>query len=242
MLELAERAVVALDPRSEPAAQAAGLGRREHRPWPLPGEPWVQAQTWRDLLFAHWRLPADALRPAAPAGLPLDPCGGGAWLGVPPFEAPGLPPRGAPPVPGLSRFCETNVRTYVTVGGKAGIWFLSLDAASALAVAGARRTFRLPYFRADMAIERGDAGGIDYRTTRRGHPSAELRIRYRPRGDVRHAPAGTLEHFLTERYCLYALNERRAVLRADIHHPPWPLQDATAELERNTMTAPYGIV
>jgi uncharacterized protein YqjF (DUF2071 family) len=228
-----------LAPGSAFAAQARGLAERAHRPWRVPDRPWVQGQTWLDLLFAHWSLPVEALRPAVPAELPLDTFDGRAWLGITPFEVCGLRLRGTPPLPGLSRFAETNVRTYTTVDGRPGIYFLSLDAASALAVAGARRAFRLPYFRARMSIERaGD--DIVYRTTR-GAPQASLRVRYRPRGAVYRAAAGTRDHFLTERYCLYTLDDHRGVWRGEIHHPPWPLQEASAEFELNTMTAPYGI-
>ncbi len=228
-----------LAPRSDAAAQALGLCETGHRPWPLPDRPWVQGQTWLDLLFAHWSLPVEALRAAMPAELPVDTFDGRAWLGITPFEVSGLRARGTPPVPRLSRFAETNVRTYTTIDGKPGIHFFSLDAASALAVAGARATYRLPYHRAEMAIERA-GGEIRYRT-RRAKPEAELVARYRPDGPVFQAQPGTLEHFLTERYCLYVVDERQRIRRADIHHPPWPLQPAVADIERNTMTAPYGI-
>jgi uncharacterized protein YqjF (DUF2071 family) len=228
-----------LAPRSAATAQVRGLSERAHRQWPVPDRPWVQGQTWLDLLFAHWSLPVAAVRPAVPAELPIDTFDGRAWLGITPFEVAGLRLRGTPPVPGLSRFPETNVRTYTTVGGRPGIYFLSLDAASALAVVGARLTFRLPYFRARMSIDRV-AGEIVYRTTRPA-PAAALRVRYRPGGMAYRAQPGTLDHFLTERYCLYTLDDRRVVLRGEIHHPPWALQQATADFELNTMTAPYGI-
>jgi uncharacterized protein YqjF (DUF2071 family) len=219
--------------------QAAGLRDTAHRPWPLPRGPWLQGQTWRSLLFAHWPLPVEALRPAVPAELPIDTYDGTAWLGITPFEVTGVRPHGLPPVPRLSRFLETNVRTYTTVGGKPGIWFLSLDAASALAVFGARRAYRLPYFRATMrATRQGER--IAYRTER-DDPAAALALTYGPAGDGFAAAPGTLEHFLTERYCLYALDERHRILRAEIHHPPWPLQPAAAEIAHNSMTAPYGI-
>jgi uncharacterized protein len=231
--------LASLNPSSAVAAQRRGLGVRDHRPWPLPNGPWIQGQTWLDLLFAHWSLPAEALRPAVPVELPVDTFDGRAWLSITPFEVMGVRVQGMPPVPGLSRFPETNVRTYTTVEGKPGIYFLSLDAASWLAVAGARRTYRLPYHRADMAIKRAGEE-IDYRS-RRAEPQAELVARYRPDGAVLNAQPGTLEYFLTERYCLYVLDERHRILRADIRHAPWPLQPAVAELERNTMTAPYGI-
>ena len=228
-----------LGPSSAIAAQRRGLGERDHRPWPLPRGPWVQGQTWLDLLFAHWPLPVDDLRPAVPAALPLDTFDGRAWLGITPFEVIGLRVQGTPPVPGISRFPETNVRTYTTVDGKPGIHFFSLDAANALAVTGARATYRLPYRRAEMAIQR-TGEEIRYRT-RRAEPEAELVARYRPDGPVFQPQPGTLEHFLTERYCLYVVDKHHDVRRADIHHPPWPLQPAIAHIERNTMTAPIGI-
>jgi uncharacterized protein len=225
-------------PGSDAAAQARSLSRRAHRPWPLPDGPWLQGQTWSDLLFAHWALPVEALRDAVPAELPIDTFDGQAWIGVTPFEVRGLRVSGMPPPPIVSRFPETNVRTYTTLDGRPGVHFLSLDAASRLAAAAARLTYRLPYHVADMRIAR-DGDAIAYRTSRKGE-DAELAITYRPTGPAFVAEAGTLDHFLTERYCLYTVDGGR-VLRADIHHPPWPLQAADADIVRNTMTAPRGI-
>jgi hypothetical protein len=201
--------------------------------------PWIQGQTWRDLLFAHWSVPVEALRRAVPAELPIDTFDGRAWVGITPFEVTGLRAVGTPPLPGLSRFPETNVRTYTTVGGKPGVHFFSLDAASAAAVAGARLLYRLPYFRARMDIERAH-GEVRYRT-RRVDGRAELAARYRADGPPFHAQPGTLEHFLTERYRLYTVDTRGRMLCADIHHAPWPLQPAVGEIERNTMVAAKGI-
>jgi uncharacterized protein len=208
-----------------------------HRPWPLPRRPWVMAQTWADLLFAHWSVAPEEVRPAVPPELELQLFDGRAWLGVTPFEVRNLRPRPTTPVPWLSRFPEVNVRTYVSAGGKPGIWFFSLDAASRPAVAAARRLYRLPYFRARMAIDR--AGGAVRFTSARsdaGAPApAALRAVYEPAGEPFAPLPGSLEHWLTERYCLYTLDDRRRVLRAQIHHPPWPLQPATGEIEANTM-------
>jgi uncharacterized protein len=212
-------------------SQARVLNETAHRPWPLPPRRWVMAQTWEQLMFAHWRLDRTLLRPLVPAALDLDTFDGSAWLGITPFEITGLRARGTPALPRLSRFPELNVRTYVGHAGKPGIWFFSLDAASALAVAGARRTYRLPYFHADMTIARS-AGEIDYRSRRAG---AELRVRYRPGGDPVPPTAGTLDHWLTERYCLYTVDDDGRVMRAEIHHPPWPLQPAEATFTANTM-------
>jgi uncharacterized protein len=219
--------------------QARVLEKTSHRPWPPPRGPWLQAQTWRDLLFAHWSLDPDVLRPAVPAQLPIDTFAGRAWIAVTPFEVTGLRPHGTPPVPRLSRFAETNVRTYTTVDGKPGIWFFSLDAASRLAVAAARLAYRLPYFHARMSIERA-AGEIAY-ATRRTAGEAALGLRYRPTEPAVAPRPGTLEHFLTERYCLYTVDERRRIRRAEIHHPPWQLQQATADIGLNTMAAPLGL-
>ena len=199
------------------------------------------AQSWVNLLFAHWRVPVEQLEAVLPPELPVDTYDGSAWLGVTPFEVAAVRLRGLPHVPGITAFLETNVRTYTTVGGKPGIYFVSLDAASRLAVVGARRTYRLPYFHARMSAERSDEL-IAYRSRRasRDGPPAELSMRYRAEGARRQAEPGSLEHFLAERYCLYTLDEQRRVLRADIHHPPWPLQAAVAEIERNTMGAQIG--
>jgi uncharacterized protein YqjF (DUF2071 family) len=218
--------------------QAAALRETAHRPWPLPKGMWLQGQSWVDLLFAHWPLAPARLERLVP-GMPVDTFEGRAWLGLTPFVLEGLRLAGTPPVPGLSTFPETNVRTYVTVDDKPGIYFFSLDAASRLAVEAARRLYHVPYFRARMSARRSN-GWVTYESRRidaRG-PDAELRCRYRPTGDVRNATPGTLDYFLTERYCMYTLGPDGGLRRAEIHHPPWPLQDAELELELNTMPPP----
>jgi uncharacterized protein YqjF (DUF2071 family) len=199
-------------------------------------------QSWADLLFCHWPVSPAAIRAHVPASLSLDLLDGGAWITVAPFEVRGTRPRGAPPPPLLSHFPELNVRTYVTVGDRPGIWFFSLDAASALAVAAARRLYRLPYVRARMEIAR-DGPWISYRSERRDPHGAPARFeaRYRPTGGVRHAPAGSLEAWLVERYRLYTVGGGGAVFAGDIHHGPWTLQDAEVEIGVDTMTAPLGI-
>jgi uncharacterized protein len=218
------------------------LAEKKHRPWPLPERPWVMGQTWEHLLFAHWRVTGDQLRRVVPARFPLDSFDGSAWIGVTPFVVRGARPRLTPPVPVISRFPELNVRTYVTVGGRPGIYFLSLDAASRLAVFAARRTFRLPYFRSLMRMRRR-AGVVTYSSERistDGEP-ASFEGSYGPRGEPFVAAIGSLEYFLAERYCLYTLDEEQRVYRTDIHHPPWPLQDAWADIRVNTMADPLGV-
>lgn len=199
---------------------------------------WIQAQTWLDLLFAHWAVPEEDLRRVVPPALPLDTFEGRAWVGVTPFEITGLRMRGTPPLPWLSHFAETNVRTYVTVDGRPGIHFLSLDAASPVAALAARATYRLPYYWARAAIDRS-GGEVDYAIRRVGRDAA-LRARYGPDGAAFQAHAGTLEHFLVERYSLFTVSLGR-VLRADIDHPPWPLQTAHADIEESSIAGADGI-
>ncbi len=216
---------------------------RAHRPWPLPERSWVMAQTWMDLLFAHWSVAPEILRGVVPPQLPLDTFDGRAWIGVTPFAVRNLRLRPSPAVPFLSAFPEINVRTYVTVDGKPGIYFFSLDAASRLAVAAARSAYRLPYFHARISIAR-DQAGIHYTSRRVGDEApapADFRGCYRPVGDTFNASRGSLEHWLTERYCLYTFDDQRRVQRADIHHPPWPLQHAEADIDVNTMTAEIAV-
>jgi uncharacterized protein len=233
-LDLGERLASPL--ARDARAQHAGLAQTAHRPWPPPDAPWVQGQTWHALLFAHWPVPVGAVRPHVPQALALDTFDGRAWLGITPFRVSGLRAHGTPPVPRLSSFLETNVRTYVTRGGRPGIFFFSLDASSTLAVLGARAGFRLPYFRAQMSATR-HGERVAYRT-RRG--DVALTAVYAPAGEVFQARAGTLAHFLIERYCLYTVAGGR-VRRAEIHHPPWPVQPAEAEIAENTMTTPLGL-
>src|SRR5581483_5217935 len=211
--------------------QARSVGTTEHRRWPLPDGPWVQAQTWEDLAFFHWRVDADELRRLLPPEAPLDTWDGEAWLGIVPFRITNMRLRGLPPVPGLSTSPELNVRTYVTVAGKPGVWFFTLDAASRWLVEAAKRLYRLPYEHARMSCER-HGEYVQYDSQRAG---GELAGRYRGHGQLFHAEPGTLEYFLVERYCLYTADGGR-LYRAEIHHPPWDLQRGDVEIARNTLS------
>lgn len=222
--------------------QRATLAESSHRPWPLPEAGWFMGQTWRHLLFAHWRVDPDRLRRVVPGQLALDLRDGAAWIGVTPFRVQGVRLRGTLPPPLLSRFPELNVRTYVTLDGKPGIYFLSLDAASRAAVVSARRTYRLPYFRSRMSLEReGDRFRLRSRRLSADGPGATFDCRYFPAGEQFRAGPGSIEEFLAERYCLYTFDPSEAVHRADIHHPPWPLQPARAEVLENSMLDGLGI-
>ena len=212
------------------------------RPWPVPRAPFVMHQRWHDLLFAHWRVPVATLRPLVPRELPIDTFDGTAWVGVIPFHMSDVRPRFVPALPWMSAFPELNVRTYVTLGGKPGVYFFSLDAGSSVAVTVARALFDLPYYRAEMrVILDGDA--IRYRSmrTHRGAPPADLLARYRPTAPAFQAAPASLEHFLTGRYCLYTVRERHVPFRVEIDHAPWALQPAEATFDKNTMASAQGI-
>jgi len=201
------------------------------------------AQSWRDLLFAHWPIDREVLCPLIPPQLQVDTFEGQAWVAVVPFHMTGVRLRGMPAMPWLSAFPELNVRAYVTLGGKPGVWFFSLDAGNSLAVAIARAWFHLPYFRARMTCEERQ-GWIHYQSerTHRGAQPALLVNRYRPVDEVFSPRPGTLEHFLTERYCLYTADAHGRLIRGEIHHPPWSLQLAEAQFAGNTMAKAAGIV
>ena len=213
-----------------------------HRPWPMPDAPWVMTQSWHDLLFAHWPVDKVALGSKIPSSLELDLHDGEAWLGIVPFRMTNVSPRGVPSLPGVSAFPELNVRTYVRVAGKPGVYFFSLDAGNAIAVAAARMMFHLPYYLASIEIEE-QGGGFRYRCHRSSErgTEAELLVTYRSAGAVFHPVEGTLEYFLTERYCLFTVDKASRPLRVDVHHPRWALQVAEATFERNTMADAVGI-
>jgi len=205
-----------------------------HRPWPVPSSKWLWRQTWYDLLFAHWPVSHEALRKHLPPGVEPQTFDGSAWLGIIPFRMSGIALRGWPDLPWFSAFAELNVRTYVEVEGRPGVWFLSLDAPNWLAIWGARKFFHLPYHRADIQVQQQD-GAIEYECQRRNAPE-RFRGSYRASAPPIEPRPETLEFFLTERYCLYCQNSSGVVFRADVHHRPWPLQTADATIEMNTMT------
>ena len=187
-----------------------------HRPWPLPKTPWLLFMRWHDLLLFHWPVRPKLIRPLIPKEIELDTFDGWCWIGVVPFRMTGVRPRYLPmPL----AFPELNVRTYVKTPGRSGVWFFSLDAASWIAVRAARSWYGLPYYDARMSVQiEGDA--VRYQSTRihyRAAP-AEFSASYRPTGAVYHAAPGTLDHWLTERYCLYAAGKRNEVVYGDGHH------------------------
>jgi uncharacterized protein YqjF (DUF2071 family) len=211
-----------------------------HRPWPLPQQPWVMTQRWNNLLFMHWPVQTGIIRALVPRSIDLDLHSGTAWVSITPFYLDNLRARWLPTMPWGSEFAELNVRTYVSIDGKPGVYFFSLDASSALAVMGARAMFHLPYFRATMRATAGTDGRVEYEARRIG-ADARFEATYGPDGPATFAERGSLDHWLSERYCLYAVDRSGDVLRTDIHHAPWPLQPAHVSVRQNSMLGAAGI-
>jgi uncharacterized protein YqjF (DUF2071 family) len=214
----------------------------EHRLWPPPDTPWVMTQIWHELLFAHWPIAPAELRSLVPPILPLDTFEGACWVGIVPFHMTYVRPRWVPPITALSSFVELNVRTYVTLQGIPGVYFFSLDANNPIAVAIARTFFHLPYFNAVMSTKRaGDTIHYYSHRTHKGSPPAEFRAKFRPIAPIAFAQKGSLEQWLTERYCLYTVLPGKGVYRGDIHHLIWPLQPAELETKIDTMAISHNI-
>jgi len=228
--------------RYTPQPMHTAFEQLDHRPWPVPKRRWTWRQSWRDLAFLHWPVPVAALRPHIPARLTVQQYDGTAWLGIVPFRMAGVMRRPFPDMPGISAFPELNVRTYVDIGegqSRPGVWFFSLDATNRLAVWAARRFFHLPYYRAAIEIDETD-GAYAYSNRRKGG-QANFVATYRPTSEVYLAKPDTLEQWLTERYCLYAETPKGKLLRAEVHHHAWPLQEASVSISENDMMPGLGV-
>lgn len=223
------------------------LVRTSHRPRPLPGGRWAASQRWNDLLFAHWPVSASAIAALLPPGLDPDTFQGSAWVGMVPFWLDRIKLRGLPVLPGMRGFPDLNLRTYVRdrESGAQGIYCFSLDAGNPLTVTAARVFFHLPYYWAEMRLEQRSEREFSFYSRRRLSPRPIVfSVRYRGLGPTQktaHIQPGSLEYFLTERYCLFTANHNGSTIRANIHHVPSPLEEAEAEIERNDLTAAIGI-
>lgn len=209
---------------------------------PTPKRPWTMRQVWSDLLFAHWPSPARALAERLPPGMELDTWEGEAWIGVVPFRMPYLSVRWLPDLPPFTHLLEINVRTYVRVGGKPGIYFFSLDADNPITIEIARRWYALPYFNARFDCKFSERL-VDYRVTRTDWRAASgtFAARYRPTAEPHLATPGSLEDWLTARYALYTVTRRGRIMRCDVAHAPWRLSPAEAEITTNTLAQSRGV-
>lgn len=225
----------------------------EHRPWLPPDSHWLLSQNVNDVLLAHFAIEPATLRRLVPEELTLELYDGVAWLTISPFSVSHVRPRGVPPLPGLSFFPQINVRTYVTIGGKPGLYFLSVDTKNLSTVWFARMFFRMQYWHSSIQVSgatiesrKGPSSEIQFRAERLHGPAAlqgaaKLDVVYTPEGEVEKARAGSLDKFLAERYCVYSWHRRR-VYRTEVHHQPWPLQRAQVDMRTNSIAEPLGLV
>ena len=211
-----------------------------HRQWPLPSLPWVMQQTWNDLLFAHYPIKMDKLRSLVPEALTIDSFDDVGWIGIVPFQITKSRMKAVPPIPGISAFPELNVRTYVSVDGKPGVYFISMDTTNLLAVSGARTLYHLPYVVADMNVSYKEEF-VNYDSKRLDDSGALLNCSYKPISDPYYPQKGLFDEWMAERYCLYTVNGSEEVKRCDILHEPWQLQIAEADFNLNTMLSHQSI-
>lgn len=204
--------------------------------------PWVLFMTWRNLMFASWRIPVETLRPHVPPELEIDTFDGTAWITLVPMAVTDMHWRGIEPIPGMEAFRELNLRTYVKGKDRPGVYFLSIDCPAAFSDWIARHFFGVPYYEAQIATYT-DATSFHFASerTQKGQPPASLFTTFRPLGDGAAPAPGSLEAFLVERYSLYFVGKSE-VWRGDIHHDEWLLQHAEADLEVNTVSSAAGIV
>ena len=217
------------------------IKKQDHRSWHVPSKNWIMRQTWKNVLFAHWPILPERLRSSIPSSLDIDTYQQMAWLGVVIFEIEGIYFRGLPPISVVFSFPEVNLRTYVQHKGKPGVFFLSLDVGNWASLAISKRWYHLPYCKAKISYRKETPFTVKVCVTEivklplhsKGVLQTDLRS-YFPE-------EGTIDHWLTERYCLYSVDRKGNIYCGDIHHKPWSLQKAQAVLSNNTLPAPFGI-
>ncbi len=218
------------------------LSEKNHRPFPLRSNKWIMQQNWRDVIFLHWPVHPDQLRPYIPAPLKIDTFDHFAWLGIVAFVMEGIYPRGLPFITVTPKFSEVNVRTYVQYKDKPGVCFLSLDVENWASNMIAKRWYRLPYYPAEI-IFLSEGNAIHCRSTRKAKSSQPILFHgsVTPSQDLSIARIGTLNHWLTERYCFYSMDTKGGIYCGEIHHRPWMLQKAETEIEMNTLFDPINL-
>lgn len=218
------------------------VARVKHRLWPVPSLPWIMFQSWQDLLFASWPLPALKLQLLVPRELEIDTFERSAWVSLVPFRMVDLHFRDVPPLPGDNSFPELNFRTYVKVEDRPGVYFFSIECSNVIADWVARHFFSMPFMRSKIKFFTQD-GSFVFESTRAQSdaPAARFVCNYRPIGEPFQAQPGSLEAFLVERYSLFFVKDQGAIYRGDIQHSPWNLQEAAAEFQVNTIATAAGI-
>lgn len=217
------------------------LNNAAHRPWPVPSNNWIMRQKWRNFLFMHWPVNPELVSNLIPSPLRLDTFQGYAWLGYIAFLMDGIYPRALPKLPLTRRFPEINVRTYVQYDGKPGIFFLSIDVKNWASLKIARHWYHLPYHSSNVSIEHKGTTFSFQSIRNENNRHISFKALYKPISDVFSPEEGTLDHWLTERYCLYSRDKTSNIYCGEIHHLPWPLQKAEFEIQSNSLLSPFNI-
>lgn len=218
------------------------MKKQDHRSWPVPSKNWIMRQTWRNVFFAHWPVLPERLRPSIPSTLEIDTYQQMAWIGVVLFEIEGIYFRGLSPISVVHKFPEVNLRTYVQHKGKPGVFFLSLDVGNWASLVISKRWYHLPYRNAKISY-RKEGSTFHCQSVRKGKSTIPITMKgsFTPNSESYYPEEGTIDHWLTERYCLYSLDRRGNIYCGDIHHKPWLLQKAQAVISDNTLPTPFGI-
>ncbi|MGG2091983.1 DUF2071 domain-containing protein [Bacillus sp. S13(2024)] len=216
------------------------MSKINHRLWPLPSKKWIMRQTWKNVLFVHWPIPAEILQPYIPSSLKIDTFDGYAWIGVVIFVMDGIYHRRLPSVSLVSKFPEINVRTYVQYDGKPGVYFISLDVEDWASYTIARKWFRLPYYSAQISFQKeGQTFHCQSMRKEKTNTPITFNGKYVPLSEIYFAKKETLDYWLTERYCFYSTDNKSNIYCSEIHHLPWPLQKVETEIYMNTLFSPF---
>ena len=217
------------------------LKQTAHRAWPPPRRPWLWSQGWRDLLFCHWAVPAEAIRSHVPSSLQIDAMDGSAWVSLVAFRMARVRPGWLPPFPPVSNFLELNLRTYVRSSDKPGVFFLSIHANKRLAARIARFFSPLPYVFAPMTLaQRGEGFRFHCQSTNERH-DVNYVADYGPEVKVYAACQDSPTEWLLERYRLYVGNSKGELIQAEVHHEPWMVQNVKLEISSNTLGRDFGL-
>ena len=209
-----------------------------HKGTAFPNLPWIMKQTWHDLLFAHYPVKLELLQKLVPPVFQLDSYNGIGWVGVVPFHVQNHRVRLLPPIPGFDRFAQINIRTYVTVNGKRGVYFIRVHMNHLIAGVLAKTFYYMPFQAAIVKMEQSDRY-INFCSIK--SKQIEFQCHYTPISESKLAEKASFEHWLVERYSMYSLNRKGEVMRSDILHNYWPLQLAEGEITNHSILLNEGI-
>jgi uncharacterized protein YqjF (DUF2071 family) len=208
----------------------------------MPYEKWIMKQSWKNVFFIHLPVSAPSLRPHIPSCLDLDVYEGEPWISLVLFTIEGIYLKGIP-FSVVSAFPEINVRTYISYNKRPGVFFLSLDAKHWATYTIAKKWYHLPYYESQISVKQTNQF-TSYNSIRKDRKvvPAEFKGTLKSLSETFYSKQNSLEYWLTERYYLYSSNQGKDAFRAKIHHEPWQLQEAKAEINANTLISSMNIL